>query len=96
MAELKDKDEQYNVFLQYKEKNEEDGNKMIITLRVVFIAFIMLALFWLCSFLLNNYSNIPTIIDGMTNKELAAVKIPEKKPDLTPSKFSFSSCLLIF
>ena len=89
MAELKDKDEQYNVFLKYREKNEEDGNKMIITLRVVFIAFIMLALFWLCSFLLNNYSNITAIIDGMTNKELAAVKIPEKKPDLTPSKFSF-------
>lgn len=89
MAELKDKDEQYNVFLKYKEKNEEDGKKMIITLRVVFFSFIVLCIFGLCSFLLKNSSNIAAIFDGMTNKELAAVKIPEKKPDLTPSKFSF-------
>ncbi len=89
MAELKDKDEQYSVFLKYKEKNEEEGNKMIITLRVVFIAFVVLTIFGLCSFLLNNFSNITAIFDGLTNKELANVKVSDKKPDLTPSKFSF-------
>lgn len=89
MAELKDKDEQYNVFLKYKEKSEEDGNKTIVALRGIFIAFFVVLLTLLCLFLINNYSNITAIIDSMTDKQLAGMKIPEKKPDLTPSKFNF-------
>lgn len=89
MAELKDKDEQYNVFLKYKEKNEEEDNKVIITLRAIFIVFFLVLLTVLCIFLMNNYSNISTVIESMTDKKLAGVKITEKKPDLTPSKFNF-------
>ena len=44
MAELKDKEEQYSTFLKYKEKDEDDENKLIITLRVIFVMFFVVAI----------------------------------------------------
>ncbi|MBE7704749.1 MAG: LytR family transcriptional regulator [Cyanobacteria bacterium SIG29] len=89
MAELKDKEEQYNVFLKYKEKSEEDTSKMIITLRVIFISFFVVLLTMFVMFIIDNSSNISAIFESFTDKNLSGVKITEKKPDLSPSKFNF-------
>ena len=89
MAELKDKDEQYNIFLKYKEKDEDDSNKMIITLRVVFFAFIALCIFGVCSFILKHAPIIISFFDEVPKKETLTVKTPAKKQNLAPSKFSF-------
>ena len=88
MAELKDKDEQYSTFLKYKENDENDESKLIITLRVVFVMFFMVAIRALTMFIITNYNDISTIIEGFTDKNLAGVKVSQK-PDLTPSKFNF-------
>ena len=42
MAELKDKDEQYNVFLKYKENSED--TKMFVTVRIILVTFFFVAL----------------------------------------------------
>lgn len=89
MAELKDKDEQYSVFLKYKENTDDDNSKVIITLRVIFISFIVVVITVLGLFLFDNSSDISAIFESMTDKKLANVKVNDKKPDLTPSKFSF-------
>ncbi len=88
MAELKDKDEQYSTFLKYKENEEEEESKLIITLRIVFVTFFMVAITALTMFIITNYNDISTIIESFTDKKLSGVKIGEK-PDLTPSKFNF-------
>ena len=88
MAELKDKDEQYSTFLKYKENEEEEESKLIITLRIVFVTFFMVAITALTMFIITNYNDISTIIESFTDKKLAGVKVGEK-PDLTPSKFNF-------
>ena len=88
MTELKDKDEQYSTFLKYKEKNDEDENKLIMILRIIFIIFFMVIITTLTMFIITNYDDISTIIESFTDKKLAGVKISQK-PDLTPSKFNF-------
>lgn len=88
MAELKDKEEQYSTFLKYKENDEEDESKLIITLRVIFVTFFMVAITALTMFIITNYNDISTIIESFTDKKLAGVKVSQK-PDLTPSKFNF-------
>lgn len=85
MTELKDKDEQYNVFLKYKERNEEGG--FIFTLRIIFITFFFVIVTTLIMFIISNFDNISAIISSYTDKQLAGVKV-HKKPDLTPSKFN--------
>ncbi len=87
MAELKDKEEQYSTFLKYKEDDDEE-NKFIITLRVIFITFFVIALTALSMFIITNYNDISAIIESLTDKKLAGVKV-SPKPDLTPSKFNF-------
>ena len=39
-------------------------------------------------FIVTNYEDISSVIEGMTDKKIAGVKV-NKKPDLTPSKFNF-------
>lgn len=85
MAELKDKDEQYSVFLKYKERNEEGG--FIFTLRIIFITFFFVVLTAFTMFIISNYDNIYAIISSFTDKKLTGVKV-HQKPDLTPSKFN--------
>ena len=85
MTELKDKDEQYSIFLKYKERNEEGG--FIFTLRVIFITFFFVIITTFIMFLISNYDNISAIISSYTDEKLIGVKV-HKKPDLTPSKFN--------
>ena len=84
MTELKDKDEQYSVFLKYRENTDDDNSKVIITLRVIFISFIVVVITVLGLFLFDNSSNISAIFESITDKKLANVKVSDKKPDLTP------------
>ncbi len=86
MAELKNKDEQYSVFLKYREKEENENNKFIITTRLIFITFIVVVITFLIMHLFNNYDNISAIIDNVISEK--SLKINDK-PDLTPAKFNF-------
>ncbi len=86
MAELKDKDEQYSIFLKYKENNDE--SKIIITLRVIFITFFIIVFTGFTMFIVNNINEISSIVESFTDTKLAGIKL-EEKPDLTPSKFNF-------
>ena len=86
MAELKDKEEQYSVFLKYKENNDE--NRFIVTLRIIFVSFFVVVLTALTMFIVSNYDSLCAIIEGFTDNKLAGVKVQQKQ-DLTPSKFNF-------
>ncbi len=88
MTELKDKDEQYSIFLKYKENKEYGESKLIITLRVIFVSFFLVLLITFVMFIVNNYNELSTIIESFTDTKLLGVK-SDKKPDLTPSKFNF-------
>ena len=88
MAELKDKEEQYSTFLKYKENDDNEENKLIITLRAIFVTFFVVAITALTMFIITNYNDISTIIESFTDKKLIGVKV-NHKPDLTPSKFNF-------
>lgn len=88
MAELKDKDEQYSNLMRYKENKEKEETKLVFGLRVIFVAFFVVAITALTMFIITNYEDISTVIEGMTDKKIAGVKL-DKKPDLTPSKFNF-------
>lgn len=88
MAELKDKNEQYSTFMRYKEHTDNQKENMLLVVRVLLLTVFTVALTLLCLFVVNNYSNIATIIESMTDEKLAGVKISDK-PDLTPSKFNF-------
>ncbi len=86
MTELKDKDEQYSIFLKYKENNDE--SKVVNTLRVIFITFFIIAFTSFTMFIVNNINEISSIVESFTDTKLAGIKL-EEKPDLTPSKFNF-------
>lgn len=86
MAELKDKDEQYSVFLKYKERNDE--NKFVFTLRLIFVTFFMVAVTALIMSILNNFDDICTFFENFSDKKIAGIKTTQKS-DLTPSKFNF-------
>ena len=88
MPELKNKDEQYSTFLNYKEQSEEGEQKTIITLRVIVIAFVIVLLISLVSFVMDNFGNIAAVIGTMTDKTIAGVKFSDKQ-NLAPSKFNF-------
>ena len=77
MTELKDKDEQYSVFLKYRENTDDDNSKVIITLRVIFISFIVVVITVLGLFLFDNSSNISAIFESITDKKLANVKVSD-------------------
>ena len=82
MTELKDKDEQYSIFLKYKENKEYGESKLIITLRVIFVSFFLVLLITFVMFIVNNYNELSTIIESFTDTKLLGVK-SDKKPDLT-------------
>lgn len=88
MAELKDKNEQYSVFLKYKEPSDAERDKSILTLRIIIITFIIVLCFSIVSFLIDNLSNLAALFESATDKSLANVKIT-KKQELSPSKFNF-------
>ena len=88
MTELKDKDEQYSVFLKYKEQDENEYSKFVITVRVIFIAFIIVVLSILGKSVISNVDYFANIYESLTDKGINGLK-PSDKPDLTPSKFNF-------
>lgn len=89
MTGLKDKDEQYSIFLKYKENPDEENSKMVITLRVIFIAFVLVVFAYITMFLFDNFSNFISIFEQNSNKNEVSIKAPEKKQGLAPSKFNF-------
>ena len=62
MAELKDKDEQYSIFLQYKENKKTDEKTVIFTLRAIFITFLAVILFSGIAFIFNHTSEIENFL----------------------------------
>ncbi|MCD7879820.1 MAG: LCP family protein [Candidatus Gastranaerophilales bacterium] len=84
MTELKDKDEQYKVFLKYKDSDDKHEEKVIITLKLIFITFFVVALAFIAGIIVNNSNEILSIAGSITGKTGLA-----QKPDLTPSKFNF-------
>ena len=88
MAELKNKDEQYSNLMRYKENKEKEENKLLFLLRIIFVTFFVVAITSLVMFIITNYEDISSVIEGMRDKKIAGVKV-SKKPDLTPSKFNF-------
>ena len=88
MAELKDKEEQYSTFLQYKENNNEEENKVIITLRVIFVTFFAVAITVFLMYIITNYNELSAIVESIADRKLANVKV-NSKPDLTPTRFNF-------
>ncbi len=87
MAELKDKNEQYSVFLKYKEQDNERQNKFIITLRLVLLTFIVVIITYFIMFLIDNYDNLVSIFENLINKNISTERLSNKS-DLTPSKFN--------
>ncbi len=87
MSELKDKDEQYSVFLKYKEGKNE--GKIVFILRVFFTTLIISALTYLTVLIIDNYEEITKRIEGVVNKPKDKVEQQVEKADLTPSKFNF-------
>ncbi len=88
MTELKDKDEQYSTFMQYKEKEGEDENKFLLSLRLIFVVFFVVAITFFAMYIITNYNDISAVVESIADKKLAGVKVSDK-PDLTPSKFNF-------
>jgi LCP family protein required for cell wall assembly len=88
MSGLKDKKEQYNNLLNYKELDEENENKLVITLRAIFVTFFVVAITALSMFIITNFDDISTIIENFTDRKLAGSNTINKG-DLTPSKFNF-------
>ena len=86
MAELKDKEEQYNNILDYKEKSPENDSNIKITLRVIFITFFAVAITAFSMYLITNYNEISALIENFASN--TGVKT-SSKPDLTPAKFNF-------
>lgn len=88
MDELKDKEEQYNTFLKYKEPSEKEENKIITAIRLIFVTFCVVAITILVMFIITNYNDISSIIQRLTDKTPIGGSIGHKA-DLTPSKFNF-------
>lgn len=87
MDELKDKDEQYNTFLKYKEPSEKEENKVITALRLIFVTFCVVAITTLAMFIITNFNDISALFQGIVDKNIPGLKA--NKSDLTPSKFNF-------
>ncbi len=88
MTELKNKDEQYSVFLKYKEKEDKDENKFLVVFRFIFIVAFTVALTVLIMYLITNIDNVSTLIDSIKDKNISGGKINDKS-DLAPTKFNF-------
>lgn len=88
MAELKDKNEQYSVFLKYKEPSDAQRDRNILTLRIIIISFIVVLCFSILSFVVDNLSNLAVLFESATDKNLANVKVTQKQ-ELAQSKFNF-------
>ena len=86
MAELKDKEEQYSVFLKYKEKEEE--NKFSFGLKLVVISFFLVVLTLFTMFMVNNYPELTGIIEKISGRNDLELNSADKS-DLMPSKFNF-------
>ncbi len=87
MSELKDKDEQYSVFLKYKENNNE--NKSVFFFRVFFITIILAGITYLAMYIFDNFEGLSSAFNGITNQNKVSIPQTNSKNDLSPSKFNF-------
>ena len=85
MAELKDKKQQYDVFLKYKEKTDDNG--FILSLKIIIIALIIIASISFCMFLIDNHNDISSLFDVFTVKKNPDAKAKYKTEGI-PSKFN--------
>ncbi len=88
MAELKDKDEQYSVFLKYKESEKNTKKTVISTLKFVIISFLIALICACVSLIHRHFDEIQAYIMGLGNMKIAKFQ-EQSRPDLTPSKFNF-------
>ncbi len=88
MDELKDKEEQYNTFLKYKEPSEKEENKLFTALRLIFVIFCVVGITTLTMFIITNYNDFSAVFEKIADKGFLAGKSGHKA-DLTPSKFNF-------
>lgn len=88
MSELKDKEEQYDIFLKNGENADGDEIGHTKAFKIVFFLFLTVAICSSAYYFLRNYIDIPTFINniGKQNNE----KTVKSKSDLTPSKFNFN------
>ncbi len=84
MTELKDKEEQYSIFLKYKEEQKHSSSSV----KKVVIAFLTILLLTLASYIINNYNEIEAYILNLTQMKIADIKNMTKE-DITTSKFNF-------
>ncbi len=94
MAELRDKDEQYSIFLKYKENNKHENKKkkkdnFIIGFLRFLLTLCLIILLGMCfTLLVDNYEDIKSYVMNLTQMKIAQVR-DKSKPDLTPTKFNF-------
>ncbi len=84
MSELKDKDEQYSIFLKYKENNDKE-NKIFILIRLILTVVFVVALTSLIMYIITNFDDLTSTFQNFSDKH----NIKEKQ-DLTPAKFNFN------
>ena len=90
MAELRDKDEQYSVFMKYKQKkNDEDNEESggFNPFKLIIIAVVMVLLTLLALYVTNNYNEVSNKIEELTGGKISLGHKDEL--DIAPSKFSF-------
>lgn len=90
MAELRDKDEQYSVFMKYKQKKNDDDNKTgggFNPFKLIIIAVVMVLLTLLALYVSNNYNEVSNKIEELTGGKISLGHKDEL--DIAPSKFSF-------
>lgn len=88
MTELKNKDEQYNSLLKYRQDEEREDKNAVITLRLIVLTFIILSITGVILFLIKNAANFTAVFGTMADKKISNVQIKEK-PVVAQSKFNF-------
>ncbi len=88
MSELKDKDEQYSIFLKYKEPKKHETKSIFASFKFIVSLFLVILLAYVLSIVFNNFDNIEELFSNYTQMKIAEVK-EQTREDLRPSKFNF-------
>ncbi len=87
MTELKDKDEQYSIFLKYKSDDKKKKGGRFGILKFIFLMILMVLLTLLTMHIMNNYEGITSKVEQLSNVSISDGN--KNKLDMAPSKFSF-------